>query len=85
MLYNYFGRRKTTNSYVPIDLGMVARTIIISNSVDNTEDIQISFDGTNLAGEIAVGEPLTLAGIELTNLYIKSASGGMEYRLWAWA
>lgn len=85
MLYNYLGRRNTTNAYVPVDLGMVARSIIIVNSVENTEDIQFSFNGTDLAGEIAVGEPLTLAGIEVTTLYIKSASGGMEYRLWAWA
>lgn len=85
MLYNYFGRRKTTNVFVPLDLGMVAHSIIIVNSVDNTEDIQLSFDGSTLAGEIAVGEPLTLAGIEAQIIYIKSASGGMEYRLWAWA
>ena len=85
MLYNYLGRRNTTNAYVAVNLGFVARNIIVSNSVDNTEDIQFSFDGTNLAGEIAVGEPLTLGGIEARYLYIKSASGGMEYRLWAWA
>lgn len=85
MVYNYFGRRNTTNAFVPLDLGFVAHNIIIVNSVDNSEDIQLSFDGTNYAGEIAVGEPLTLAGIEARFLYIKSASGGMEYRLWAWA
>lgn len=85
MLYNYFGRRRTTNAYVAVDLGMVAHNIIIVNSSDNSEDIQYSFDGSTLAGEIAVGEPLTLAGIEAQIIFIKSASGGMEYRLWAWA
>lgn len=85
MTYKYNSRAYTTSAFVLIDLGFVARNIIISSSTENTEDVRYSFNGTTIDGEIAVGEPLTLNGIEARHIWIKSASGGMEYRLWAWA
>lgn len=89
MLRKYQSRTLTKNAFSTsgalIDIGFLARSLIIVSSSENTEDIQYSFNGTDVDGEIAVGEPLTLNGIEASRVWIKSASGGMEYRLWAWA
>jgi len=85
VIFYYSEKLVTAATYTVINLGFVAKNIILVNNVDSTEDIQFSWDGTNLAGELAIGEPLTLSGIDTGQIWVKSASGGMTYRIWAWA
>lgn len=48
------------------------------------QDVQFSFDGATLDGEIKSNETITINTVAKTSVYIKSDSGGAVTRYWAY-
>ncbi len=78
----YSEKTNTQSVFTKTNIGFLARSITLVAASKSSEDIQYSFDGQNVAGDISIGEPLN-ESITFTEIWIKSASGGQEYRLWA--
>jgi hypothetical protein len=73
----------TTTSYVSVPFGFVSNRIQVIPDDNAAEDIQISWDGTTLAGDIKAGEPFRPDEKEREEVFIRSASGGVPVRIWA--
>lgn len=84
MNYYYSGKITATDTYALTDLGFTAKRVIIKADMENAQDLHFSFNGSDLAGELELGEPITLAGINLRRIWIKGNGGNAEYRMWAW-
>lgn len=78
----YYDSFSTTNLYVEHALGGNVNTITITN--DGTSDVQVSYDGATLEGDIKKGESMTFNTISKSSVYIKSTSGSDAVRIWGW-
>ena len=73
-----------TTSYVWYPFGFATKKMItIVAEKTNTANIDFSFDGVTLHGELERGEPINLPEKRATGIYIKGASGSQSFRLWA--
>lgn len=80
-LADYFDKYTTTNLYVERAFGADVTEITVVND-STTDDVQISFDGATLDGELEPGESVTLSTRTRTSVYIKGSAGGDQVRLW---
>ena len=87
----YYSSKLTTGTTFKgnvIDFGFKATNMIIQAARGNTEDIKFAWNDSsesNNDGDIEKGEPLSLQDIDARYVAVKSASGSMTYRIWAWA
>lgn len=80
----FYEKVTTTNAFVEVDFGFLAGHFILVVPSNASEDVQFSLDGTTLEGELEAGEAPTFDGRTIEKIYVKSASGGEEVRIWAW-
>ncbi len=84
MNWKYSGKATATSSFVEIDIGFYAENIILQAASTNTRDLQFSWLGSNVDGDIERGEPLTIQPINVKKIWIRGSGGAAKYRLWAW-
>lgn len=80
---SYYTEYTTTNLYVEKTFGGDINTLVIKND-DNSDAVQISYDGSTLEGNIKAGESLTLNTSTRSSVYIKGTAGGGNVRVWGW-
>jgi len=73
----------TTNLYVERPFASSVTTITITND-DANQNIQFSYDGATLEGELRPAETVTVQTVERTSIYVKSDTGGAICRIWGW-
>ncbi|MGD9730091.1 MAG: hypothetical protein AB7L09_00160 [Nitrospira sp.] len=61
----------------------VSQGVIIANDNATTE-IQFSFDGITVEGDLLPQESMNFFTYRRKVVYLRGASGGEEYRVWAW-
>lgn len=81
--HSWYEEYTTTNAYVERPFGSLMTTITVSND-SNTDDVQVSFDGATLAGELKHNETLTLYVHTYNSIYVKGTAGGGNIRIWGW-
>lgn len=57
--------------------------VIIAND-SLTEEIQFSFDGVTVEGDLLSKETMNFLHIKRKVIYLRGAAGGEPYRVWAW-
>lgn len=73
----------TTNLYVERVFTSSITQLTITND-DSAQNIQFSFDGASLDGELLPNETISVSTTPKTSIFIKSDSGGSSVRYWAW-
>ena len=61
----------------------VSQGIIISNDSPGTE-IQFSFDGVPVEGDLLPMETMNCFALRRKIIYLRGSAGAEDYRLWAW-
>jgi hypothetical protein len=61
----------------------VSQGMIIAND-DTVTEIQFSFDGITIEGDLVAGESMNFFTFRRKVVYLRGGSGGEEYRVWAW-
>ena len=61
----------------------VSQGMIIAND-DTVTEIQFSFDGITVEGDLVAGESMNFFTFRRKVVYLRGGSGGEEYRVWAW-
>ena len=81
---DFYYKLTTEAAYVYVGFTFIAQGIMVSN--DSGEDIELSFDGSVLHGEMVSGEVFTFNARHRSHIYIRYASGGIggDVRIWAW-
>lgn len=72
----------TTYVYYPFGFPTKSMITVVAEK-GNTANIDFSFDGVTLHGELEKGEPINLPEKRSRGIYIKAASGSQSFRLWA--
>lgn len=57
--------------------------IIISND-HNANEIQFSFDGVTVEGDLLAQESMNYFALRRKVIYLRGAAGAEPYRVWAW-
>lgn len=81
--YDYYNAYTLTNLYVEQTFGGMLSTINLTND-SPTDNVQFSFDGATLAGEVRPGESVTIDVDQKTSIYIKGTAGGDVVRIWGY-
>lgn len=61
----------------------VSQGVIVSND-DLANEIQFSFDGITVEGDLLNGESMNFFSLRRKAIYLRGAAGGEPYRVWAW-
>jgi hypothetical protein len=61
----------------------ISQGVILAND-HTTREIQFSFDGVTVEGDLIAGESMNFFTYRRKVIYVRGATGGEEYRLWAW-
>lgn len=61
----------------------LSQGVIIAND-DNASEIQFSFDGTTVEGDLLPQESMNFFTFRHKVIYLRGAAGGEPYRLWSW-
>ena len=61
----------------------VSQGIVISND-DLANEIQFSFDGITVEGDLLAGESMNFFSLRRKVVYLRGAAGGEPYRVWSW-
>ena len=61
----------------------VSQGLIIAND-DNAAEIQFSFDGVTVEGDLLAQESMNFFSMRRKVVYLRGAAGNEEYRVWAW-
>ena len=85
MNWYYSGKATATSAFAAINIGFNAKNIIIQAASGNARDIEFSFLGSTVDGDLEAGEPLTIQPVNIRRLYIRGDGGNANYRIWAWA
>lgn len=80
----FYEKYTTTTAYVETAFSFLAGHFMLVVPSDASEDVQFSLDGTTLEGELEAGDAPTYDGRTIEKVYLKSASGGVDVRIWAW-
>ena len=73
----------TTSLYVERPFSSDVTTITITND-DTAQNIQFSYDGATLEGELRPAETVTVQTTVREKIYVKSDTGGAVCRIWGW-
>ena len=73
----------TTNLYVERPFASLVTAITITND-DGAQNVQFSYDGATLEGELKPAETLTVHTIQRSKVYMKADTGGSQVRIWGW-
>ncbi len=75
----------TGTGWTLIAFGFNPSTLIsISADPGNTDDLYVSWDGSNIHYRLKAGEPLNLTNDPTSQLWLKPKSGTQSYRLLAY-
>lgn len=61
----------------------ISQGVVIAND-DGLSEIQFSFDGITVEGDLVANESMNFFTIRRKIIYLRGAGGGEPYRLWAW-
>lgn len=61
----------------------VSQGVIISND-SGANEIQFSFDGVNVEGDLLPNESMNFFSLRRKTIYLRGTAGGEAYRVWAW-
>jgi hypothetical protein len=80
---SYFLEYAPTALYVAKAFGFPASKITVANDATTANDVNVSYDGATSDGVLKYGETKDFYTTGRTSVYIKSAAGGTNIRLWA--
>lgn len=80
---SYFLEYAPTTLYVKKDFGFNAIKVTVSNDSTIPNDVTVSYDGATSDGVLKYGETKDFYTSGKPSLYVKSALGGTNVRLWA--
>jgi len=61
----------------------ISQGVIIAND-DTVNEIQFSFDGVTVEGDLLPQESMNFFTYRRKVIYLRGAAGAEEYRVWAW-
>jgi hypothetical protein len=74
----------TTNLYVERLLVPDVTYITLTSDASSTQNIQISWDGATIDGELHPNETITIQTEPKSSVFLKSDTGGAVVRYWGW-
>jgi len=82
----FYDTGTTTNDFADNELtfGFKSQGIMVRNDPDSAENIEVSFDGIDVHDTIVPGEKTAYDNRHATSVFIRSASGGMNFEVGAW-
>jgi hypothetical protein len=80
---SFYEKYLVTTLYSERSFGAGVNTITVSND-STTDTVHLSFNGSEVEGDLTVGESVTINCSTKNSIYICGDAGGGYVRLWGW-